>query len=245
MFNLECPFKSLQGIETLQKHLETHDEGSSSCSISSMTWLPISWHQSLANAPGSATDLNKSNSFATPHIPKVNLGAVFVKVQKPQMAEFKREMREQLLVNPPICQTQNLVDSQSWSRSRKRWVKQLRVKKIKRNNEDDNEGTTNVTLDDFTRFVSDQQPKFLDQRQSTLVGVRRQEGCRDIQMVVGQAMKVLRVDLSRPQPMQKSTQDGSESAKAPRCITFGVMQKKIDNLNLVGIDTDLLHDPSL
>jgi len=240
MLNLECPFKSLQGIETLQKHLETHDEGSSSCSISSMTWLPISWHQSLANAPGSATDLNKSNSFATPHMPKVNLGAVFV-----QMAELKRERREQLLVNPPICQTQNLVDSQSWSRSRKRWVKQLRVKEIKRNNEDDNEGTTNVTLDDFTRFVSDQQSKFMDQRQSTLVSVRRQEGCRDIQMVVGQAMKVLRVDLSRPQPMQKSTQDGSESAKAPKCITFGVMQKKIDNLSFVGIHTDLLHGPSL
>jgi len=240
MFNLECPFKSLRGIETLQKHLETHDEYSSSCSISSMTWLPISWHQSLVNVPGSATDLNKSNSFATPHMPKVNLGAVFV-----QMAELKRERREQLLVNPPICQTQNLVDSQSWSRSRKRWVKQLGVKEIKRNNEDDNEGTTNVTLDDFTRFVSDQQSKFMDQRQSTLVSVRRQEGCRDIQMVVGQAMKVLRVDLSRPQPMQKSTQDGSESAKAPKCITFGVMQKKIDNLSFVGIHTDLLHGPSL
>jgi len=210
-----------------------------------MIWLPISWQQSLANVPGSATDLNKSNSFATTHLPKVNLGAVFVKVQRSQIAELKWERREQLLVNPPICQTQNLVDSQSWSRSRKRWAKQLRVKEIKKNDEDDNEGTTNVTLDNFTRFVSDQQSRLMDQRQSTLVGVRRQEGCRDIQMVVGQAMKALGVDLSRPQPMQKSTQGGSESAKAPKCITFGVMQKKMDNLSFVGIDTDLLHDPSL
>jgi len=221
-----------------------------------MTWLPFSWHQSLANGLGSVTDLDKSNSFATnfatTHMPKINLGAVLVsnmKVPKSQkMAELKRKRREQLLVKSPICQTQNLVGSQSWSCSRtrrKRWAKQLEMKEIKRNNEEDNEGTTKVTLDDFTRFVGDQRSKFMDQRQLTLVGGRQQEGCRDIQMVVGQAMKVLRVDLSRPQPMQKSTRDGSESAKAPKCITFEVMRKKMDELSSVNLDTDLLHDSSL
>jgi len=243
MFNLECPIKSLRGIEALQKHLETHDEGSPSCGTSSMTWLPVSWHQSLANGPGLATDLDKSNSFATTHIPKINLGAVLVKVQK--STELKRERREQFLVDSSTYQTQDPLNNQSWSHSRKRWAQQLNVKEIKRKHEDDNEGTTNITLDDFTRFVGDQQSKFMNDKHSTLVGNRRQEGCRDIPMVVGQAMKVLRVDLSRPQPMQKSTRDGSESAKAPKCITFEVMQKKMDKLSFVGIDTDLLHDPSL
>ena len=69
-------------------------------------------------------------------------------------------------------------------------------------------------------------------------------------MVVGQGMKVLMVDLSRPQPMRELIRDGGdcpESAKAPKCITFEVVRRKMDKLSVASlVETDrLLHDLSL
>ena len=257
----ECPSNALRGIESLQKHLKTHNAGSEALQAfgNSMTWIPVPWHQSLASGLGSTTDLEKSSCFVASHIPRLNPGAVLVSSMKAQKSQklvqlMQESAKHWLLSQPIMSQAQDHMGSQSGLHlvtKRKRGAKQLEMMEIKRNDEDDDEGTTKITLDNLTRFIGDQRFNFMDQRQKTLTkSFGPEEGSKDIQMVVGQGMKVLMVDLSRPQPMRELIRDGGdcpESAKAPKCITFEVVRRKMDKLSAASlVETDrLLHDLSL
>ncbi|KAF5362065.1 hypothetical protein D9756_002606 [Leucocoprinus leucothites] len=213
------------------------------------------------------------------------LGTIFVsemgmRKSHKMMGWMQESTDEWLPSQPTMSQSQGPVGNwEPHPMTRRKRIRAKQLEKVKEvMKEEEEEGVVKVILDDITRF-GDQGDSMgiveggvnglrVSIRGQGLVSLRRSRWQQEVKhkdhkliqkadsmVIIGQGMKQIMADLSRPQPMLALEELARDANRYPRLmrvpkgITFDIMKSKMDKLEAMGvvdIDPDrLLYDLSL